>query len=95
MNDGVRPPGVPTYGFTESGKIVKLSGKTVPGFDPVTCVTCEGWDGWYPVAKSEYLTREKKPPRGRSKVKSIDLWEGIEDDGEGTEGMGVYWRFRP
>ena len=58
-----RPEGVPTWGWTESGKIVELAGKVVSGFDPIAKVTREGWDAWYPVAKGEYVSREKKAPK--------------------------------
>lgn len=90
----VRPPGMPTYGWTEGGKIIKLSGKIVPGFDPIVKVTREGWDAWYPVTKGEYIVREKKPPKGKFKPKLLELWEGVHDEEESTEGRGAYWRFR-
>lgn len=85
---------MPTYGWTEGGKIIRLSGKIVPGFDPIRKVTREGWDAWYPVSLGEYVVREKKPPNGKFKLKRVDLWEGIDDGEEDTEGGGAYWRFR-
>lgn len=92
MSKSDRPEGTPTYGWTESGKVIKLAGKVVSGFDPIVKVTKEGWDDWYPVEDGEYRNLERKPPKGRWEMKRFERWEGISDS-EGDEGRGAYWRY--
>jgi len=55
-----RPPGIPTYGWTEAGGIVILKGKAAPGRSPIKKVTAEGWDAWYPVHPGEYVLADNK-----------------------------------
>lgn len=92
MSKSDRPEGTPTYGWTESGKVIKLVGKVASGFDPIVKVTKEGWDQWYPVEDGEYKTREKKSPRGRWEMKQCEKWEGVCDPKD-MEGQGSFWRY--
>lgn len=92
MNSSNRPIGIPTYGFTEGGKIVRLSGKVVAGYDPIVKVTGEGWDDWYPVEDGEYVTLERKPPRGRWEPKLIERCEGIHD-GIDNDDQAFSWKY--
>jgi hypothetical protein len=54
-----RPPGVPTYGYTQHMHVVELATRTPSEerSDPIKLVTAEGWPGWYPVTAGDLRER--------------------------------------
>jgi hypothetical protein len=62
---GPRPPGRPTWGVTRSIRVVELVKVTSSqqARDPVTKVTAEGWDRWFPAEPGDLL-----PKRGQCRA---------------------------
>lgn len=73
-----RPQEIPTYGWTEDGKVVRLFGKTIAQPSPIKMVTGDGWDAWYYVMPGEYKVKESKRPK---KLRSPLDFFGCEPEG--------------
>jgi hypothetical protein len=60
-----RPSGHPTYGITKNLHVVELATwtKSRHATDPVTKVTAEGWDDWYPFEEGDLssLSKDTEP----------------------------------
>lgn len=75
MDHDARPDGMPTFGFTEDGRVVRLSERAAIR-KPLRLVTAEGWSRWYPATDREirmYLDR-------KSRVARADQHEGQDLD---------------
>lgn len=69
-----RPPGSPTYGLTESRKVIPLKGLTRSKWlkDPVAQVSSSGWPRWYPTNQADFdevLAREEAEQNTRRKTR--------------------------
>ena len=83
-DEDARPAGMPEFGWTSDGRLVRLSERAV-NRKPLKLVTAEGWVKWYPATASEI----EKYIASRRATKRAEPRDGFEVDIDSDELRGT------